>query len=66
MDKEIQSFQFIFIGQQYKILYHNKWNDTLFYDEKGDIYVRLGILSLGLLSVLCMRHYIKDYHGKKK
>ncbi|ERJ74732.1 hypothetical protein [Prevotella sp. F0091] len=53
-------------GNLHKILYHNKWNDTLFYDEMGDIYVRLGILSLGLLSVLCMRHYIKDYHGNKK
>lgn len=53
-------------GNLNKILYHNKWNDTLFYDEKEDIYVRLGILSLGLLSVLCMRHYIKGYHGSKK
>ena len=49
-----------------KILYYNKWNDTLFYDEKEDIYVRLGILSLGLLSVLCMRLYMKGYHGSKK
>lgn len=53
-------------GNLNKILYHNKWNDTLFYDEKEDIYVRLGILSLGLLSVLCMRLYMKGHHGSKK
>ena len=53
--------------KSYKIVSeHNKWNDTLFYDEKEDIYVRLGILSLGLLSVLCMRSYMKGYHGSKE
>ena len=38
-------------GNLNKILYHNKWNDTLFYDEKESIYDSLGFLSLGLLSV---------------
>ena len=52
-------------GKLYKVLYYNEWNDTLFYDIKDDIYVRVGILLLGLISICFMYHYIKQYHGSK-
>ncbi len=50
----------------YKPLYYNKWTDILFYDIRDDIFVRAGILSIGLLSIICMYHYIKGYHGGKQ
>lgn len=52
-------------GKIYKVLYNNEWNDTLFYDIKDDIYVRVGILLLGLILICFMYHYIKEYHGSK-
>ena len=53
-------------GSYIKVLYYNEWNDTLFYDIKDDIYVRVGILLLGLISICFMYHYIKQYHGRKQ
>ena len=50
----------------YKPLYYNKWTDILFYDIRDDIFVRVGFLSIGLLSIICMYHYIKGYHGGKQ
>mgnify|MGYP007119946240 FL=1 len=50
----------------YKPLYYNKWTDILFYDIRDDIFVRAGFLSIGLLSIICMYHYIKGYHGGKQ
>lgn len=50
----------------YKPLYYNKWSDTLFYDIKDDIFVRVSFLLLGLLSTCCMSYYIKGYHGGKQ
>lgn len=50
----------------YKPLYYNKLTDTLFYDIKDDIFVRVSFLLLGLLSISCMYHYIKGYHGGKQ
>ena len=50
----------------YKPLYYNKWSDTLFYDIKDDIFVRVSFLLLGLLSICCMSYYIKGYHGGKQ
>lgn len=52
-------------GKLYKVLYYNEWNDTLFYDIKDDIWVRVGILLLGLISISFMYRYIKQYHGRK-
>lgn len=50
----------------YKPLYYNKWTDILFYDIRDDIFVSAGFLSIGLLSIICMYHYIKGYHGGKQ
>ena len=44
-------------GKLYKVLYYNEWND--------DIWVRVGILLLGLISISFMYRYIKQYHGRK-
>ena len=52
-------------GKLYKVLYYNEWNDTLFYDIKDDIYVRVGILLFGLILICFTYHYIKQYHGSK-
>ena len=52
-------------GKLYKVLYYNEWNDTLFYDIKDDIWVRVGILLLGLISISFMYRYIKQYYGRK-
>lgn len=53
-------------GKLYMPLYYNKLTDTLFYDIRDYIFVRVGFLSLGLLSICCMYHYIKGYHGGKQ
>ena len=50
-------------GKLQRPIYYNKWNDTLIYDEAGDNYIRLGILSLGLLAILGLKLYIKHYQG---
>ena len=52
-------------GKLQRPIYYNKWNDTLIYDEAGDNYVRLGILSLGLLAILGLRFYIKHYQDER-
>ena len=53
-------------GKLYKALYYNALEFvSKVASEKDDIWVRVGILLLGLISISFMYRYIKQYHGRK-